>query len=291
MNVTVAIATVNRQEHLARLLECLGKQTHRPSEVIIAAPSEADLCDGLDEYAGWVRTTTGMRGLTIQRNAAIDLIADDAHVVLFLDDDMALRVDYINNCVASFERHPEMVGMTGELVLNGARTGTPITFHDADHALMDTLAKKPAPPVEVAGLYGCNFAVRASALGDLRFDERLPLYSWLEDLDFSRRLAAQGVLQRDFSCLGVHYGSPSGGRSQHLMLGYSQITNAIYLWRKGSVGPKKAFSLTLKPFAANALGSIYGHDQASRRARLRGNILSFFDIARGRLTPERIATL
>lgn len=291
MNVTVAIATVNRQEHLARLLACLDKQTCRPDEVIIAAPSESDLCQGLDEYAGWVRTTIGMRGLTVQRNAALDLVGKDARIVLFLDDDMTLRADYIENCVAAFERQPEVVGLTGELLLNGASTGTPISFAEADEALAESSASEAARPALVAGLYGCNFAVRASALRGLRFDERLPLYSWLEDLDFSRRLAAHGDLIRDFSCLGVHHGSPSGGRSQHVRLGYSQITNALYLWRKGSIEPKKALSLTLKPFAANILGSMRGSDKESRRARLRGNLHSFADIARGKLTPERIASM
>lgn len=291
MYVAIAIATVNRQEHLARLLACLDNQTYRPQEVVIAVPRESDLCVGIDQYAGWVKTTIGTRGATLQRNAAIDLISKDANIVLFFDDDMTLREDYIENCVSSFERSPDIVGLTGELLLNGARTGTPVTFAEADEALNHSRSIESAVPSPVGGLYGCNFAVRACALDNLRFDERLPLYSWLDDLDFSRRLAARGKLIRDFSCVGVHHGSPSGGRIQHLRFGYSQITNAVYLWKKGSIGPKKMASLTMKPFAANVAGSIRGDDRDSRRARLRGNFNSFSDLARGRLTPERIITL
>ena len=42
--------------------------------------------------------------------------------------------------------------------------------------------------------YGCNMAVRLAPMREhgLRFDERLPLYGWQEDVDLSRRLAAFG---------------------------------------------------------------------------------------------------
>jgi GT2 family glycosyltransferase len=291
MRVCVVVATVGRQEHLARLLACLDTQTSRPNEVIVAAPSASDLCETFETYSGWVKVTLGKRGASVQRNAALEMAAGDAELILFLDDDMTLRSDYVQNCIEAFEECPEVVGLTGELLANGARTGQPVTFGEADAVLAAAKLPHSATRVPVSDLYGCNFAVRASAIQGLLFDARLPLYSWLEDLDFSRQLSRRGVLLRDSSCLGVHHGSKSGGRTDNLRYGYSQITNAVYLWNKGTISGMKAVSLVLRPLTANILGLLRGEDRKSRRARLRGNFISISDLLRRRITPERVTSL
>jgi GT2 family glycosyltransferase len=65
----------------------------------------------------------------------------------------------------------------------------------------------------------------------LHFDENLPLYGWLEDVDFCRRLAPYGRIVRNARTAGVHLGSNSG-RTSGVCYGYSQIANPLYLWRK-----------------------------------------------------------
>jgi GT2 family glycosyltransferase len=131
--------------------------------------------------------------------------------------------------------------------------------------------------------------VRWSAARNLRFDDALPLYSWLEDLDYSRRLAPAGRLVRTEACVAVHLGAKSGGRQQHRRFGYSQITNPVYLLKKRSIGIRAMMKLVMKPFLANVLGSLRGVEW--RRSRLRGNLLSLSDLARARVTPGRITDL
>ena len=43
------------------------------------------------------------------------------------------------------------------------------------------------------GNMGCNMAFRFSALRNVRFDERLPLYAWLEDHDFRGQVERRGA--------------------------------------------------------------------------------------------------
>ena len=48
--------------------------------------------------------------------------------------------------------------------------------------------------VDHVGAYGCNMSIRTSSVGELRFDERLPLYGWQEDIDFTSQLRRGGAL-------------------------------------------------------------------------------------------------
>ena len=81
--------------------------------------------------------------------------------------------------------------------------------------------------------YGCNMAVRSAVVRRhrLRFDERLPLYAWQEDVDFSRRLAPHGAILQLEGARGVHLGVKQG-RSPGVQLGYAQVVNPLYLVRK-----------------------------------------------------------
>jgi hypothetical protein len=84
-----------------------------------------------------------------------------------------------------------MLRITGNLVGDGA----PWRLRDRPGPGDDrarTLQLDPAIPREA--LYGCNMALRMADVGDLRFDEALPLYGWQEDIDFTMRLARRGRL-------------------------------------------------------------------------------------------------
>lgn len=79
----------------------------------------------------------------------------------------------------------------------------------------------------------------------------------------------------------------SGGRQNHRRLGYSQVVNAVYLWRAGSLVGGEVARLVGRPGMANLAGSLAGPDAAWRRRRLAGNLAGLRDVARGRVEPER----
>lgn len=290
--VAVIIATVNRQEHLSNLIGNLRLQSLLPNTVTVSAPTAGDLSANTSIYPGWLDTITGTRGAAAQRNIALDGLSSDHEYVFFFDDDTLPRPDFIETAVGIFENNDEVVGITGSLIIDGASRKKAVPFAEAQSALDSSWsAPMPTEISDVHSLYGCNFAVRSSAVGTLRFDDALPLYSWLEDLDFSRRLAKKGRLVRAAQCVAVHHGSESGGRTQHLRFGYSQVTNPIHIWRKGSITSSHAFKLIFKPVMKNLMQSFFGPDKSWRRSRLLGNCFSFADVVRGRVTPAKIVGL
>ena len=120
---------------------------------------------------------------------------------------------------------------------------------------------------------------------DIRFDERLPLYGWQEDVDFSRRLAAHGTVVRLDAATGVHLGTKSG-RTAGIRLGYSQVANPIYLTRKRCGYPvKRALEHIAKNMASNVVRSPWPEPFVDRVGRLRGNLLALRDLATGRARP------
>jgi hypothetical protein len=137
---------------------------------------------------------------------------------------------------------------------------------------------------------GCNMAFRVSAIGKLRFDERLVLYCWQEDTDFGAQIAKRGRSVFSDALWGVHLGT-KGGRTSGCRLGYSQMVNPRYLVAKGTMPPLKAIELAGRNILANALRALYPEPYIDRRGRLRGNLIGLWDVATGRWRPERAAEL
>ena len=135
-----------------------------------------------------------------------------------------------------------------------------------------------------------HFAWRRSASFGLRFDENLPLYSWLEDVDFCRALTPHGVIVRCTALRGVHLGTKRG-RTSGLRFGYSQIANPIYLARKGTLAWWRAARQIARNVVANVARAPRPEPWVDRRGRLRGNVLAATDLIARRLDPSRIITL
>lgn len=286
MTNAVVIASAGRPDQLDLTLRHLLGSVHGIDAVVVCVPDRPSIGAIPEDPA--VKVLIGPRGAATQRNHALDHLPEGTDYVFFFDDDCLPHADYVVNGAAAFEEDAHLIGLTGSVLKDGARTAeVPV-----DLAL--SLLAEPVPAERsrrsAYGLYGCNFAVRRTALATERFDDRLPLYSWLEDEDLSRRLARRGALQVVGESVCVHLGAKSGGRTNHLRFGYSQVTNPIHLWRKGSITLRRTFWLIARPVTGNLLGVI-STDRRDRVLRLRGNLLSAADVARGRVTPERILTL
>ena len=130
-------------------------------------------------------------------------------------------------------------------------------------------------------------AFRLSAVQDLRFDERLVLYGWLEDRDFGAALRKKGGrLVKCREAMGVHLGVKSG-RIAGDRLGFSQIINPLYMLRKGTMSYSQVIDHLFRNFFSNLFGSIWPNSHIDRRGRLRGNLCGVQEALRGRFEPER----
>lgn len=290
MRIAVAIATSGRPEMLLATVHDLGRQTRKPDRVVISAAGPSD-ADAAALRLGPVPTDllVGRKGLTVQRNTALDALTTE-DIVLFLDDDFVMAPDFLAQLERIFERHADIVMVTGDVLADGI-DGVGLTIEQARRHL-DRPTLLEAALVEVNNGYGCNMAARLDPIRrhGLRFDEALPLYGWLEDVDFSRRLAAHGRCVMAAALRGVHLGVKSG-RTSGVRLGYSQVANPVYLVGRSTMGRRHALRMIARNLAANLVRSLRPEPWIDRRGRLLGNAIAIADLARGRLDPRRVLTL
>lgn len=290
LKIAVGIATAGRPLVLARILEHLDAQTRVADAVIVCGTSPADVL-GIDLGRTGLRFITSYRGLTVQRNAILKEGAG-FDVVVFFDDDFVPCLRYLEVVERVFERAPDVVVGTGHVIADGI-LGPGLAFDEALKALCED--DQAAPTLEIADVhnaYGCNMAIRMDAVraGRLAFDETLPLYGWLEDLDFSRRMAVYGRIVKIDAARGVHLGVKSGRQSGR-RLGYSQVSNPLYLVRKGTCSRRKALKLMSRNFIANFAKTFRPEPYIDRTGRLMGNLRAMLDLVGGRLSPERVLKL
>lgn len=291
MQITVIVATLGRPREAADLLADLAAQTRRPDRVIYAVTKPEDAPEGNEEL-GHETLLCPKKGLCAQRNAGLELAIPQSDVIVFFDDDFVPHPTFLERLETAFAANPDVVGITGHVVADGI-CGPGLTREEAVSAVEAHGALFPAgdpQEFEVSGLYGCNMAMRTQTLGKRRFDERLPLYGWLEDLDFTNRLLADGRLVRMNRLVGAHRGVKSA-RVSGVRLGYSQVANASYLLAKGTAPRELMVRHLFKYPLVNATRSIRPEPYIDRRGRLRGNMIGLFDLVRGRARPERILEL
>jgi hypothetical protein len=212
-------------------------------------------------------------------------------VIVFIDDDFIVGTDYFLNVEKIFEQDESIIGLTGEVIADGANSAG-LTF-DEGLRLIEKYGQQQKPPItmrQIRGTYGCNMAFRTASIGAVRFDERLALYGWQEDLDFCGALRGRGRIVGANLVWGVHLGTKRG-KGSGLRLGYSQIINPAYIVSKGNMSVGYAFRLAAKNVLANLIKSINPESYVDRRGRLRGNLIGIYHLVTGRLTPEYILQL
>ncbi|MDJ1157077.1 glycosyltransferase [Chelatococcus sp. SYSU_G07232] len=290
MKLVVIIPTLGRGNILRKTLAHLEHQRRLPDEVIVSAPDETHV-----EPQTFTRLRVshvfGATGLCAQRNRALSCVLPRFDIITFFDDDFLPAHDYLQKVVTEFAGNPDWAVVMGRVVADGARTQG-LSFEEGLAALRR--AEDGCPPereiVDHPGAYGCNMSIRAAQIGDLRFDERLVLYGWQEDIDFTGQLRRRGRVVAVSTLIGVHLGLKTG-KGSGLRLGYSQVVNPIYLMRKGTMGMGFGLELMSRNIAANILRSLRPEPYVDRRGRLRGNLLGLYHVARGRIEPEHILQL
>ncbi|MGS5089533.1 glycosyltransferase family 2 protein [Hydrogenophaga sp. A37] len=291
MNVGVIIASLGRPDSVAVLLDRLAEQTQRPSQVILSMESETDAPPARD-YPFEVECIFGSRGSCVQRNRALDRLRPDNGAVVFYDDDFIPSRFAIAGIARFFAHHPDVAGAHGLVLADGINgPGIP---HEHARRIVDT-ADAAGDPEAVAilarthGLYGCNMAYRVPVIAGVRFDENLPLYAWLEDLDFGGRVP--GPLVHTNAFCGVHCGEKRGREKSGRRLGYSQVCNPVYMLRKATLPRQVAVRMILRNLLANHARLFRSEPWIDRKGRAAGNWLAIRDLLRGRVDPRRILEL
>jgi GT2 family glycosyltransferase len=293
MKIAVLIASTGRPNDLRHWLDHIRAQSLQPVQVIWSVADESDLpadSDGSLDLAK-VDIVLGPKGSSHQRNTALDKVRPDADLIAFFDDDYVPAARCFEGIARAFTSLPDVIGLTGKLLADGA-SGPGYTLEEG--RAINARYDRETGPAEVnftpGTLYGCNMVWRASAIKGLRFDENLPLYAWLEDADFSARASQRGVIGLTDAFAGVHL-ALKNGRGSGVKFGYSQIANAIYLARKGSLPASMAARHTLQHLGSNHVKALRPEKWIDRAGRARGNRQAIWDLLRGRLDPNTIHRL
>jgi GT2 family glycosyltransferase len=240
MFISVIVATKDRYDDLKNLLNSIIEQTLLPNELLIVdsgASSHGYQLEGINvKYI-----PTARQGLTVQRNIGIKNLNESTDVIFFFDDDLILDRNYIQMLVHIFDEDVECLigGLNGYTLQDGKRMNKKNDKYEL---------------VAESSLYGCNMAYRAEAIKNIWFDEKLALYGWMEDWDFSVRVGKNYKLFRCSQAYCYHMQSPSG-RIDGKKLGYMQIANRYYLRKKHGLYTIRDILLFAKHLASNLLRS------------------------------------
>jgi glycosyltransferase involved in cell wall biosynthesis len=290
IRTAVIIATKGRPREVSKLLDILTLQTVRPDLIVVSACDARDIAQ--DDVMKNVQVLFGSPGLPAQRNRALAAVHGKCDLIIFFDDDFIPSRFWIERVQSLMSRQTDIVCVTGNVLLDGVTMGG--LEWDQGQALVDKEDSSASEPLsdykirEHQSPYGCNMAFRAKSIEHLTFDERLVLYGWLEDRDFSAR-AGDRMIWTD-SVWGVHVGA-TRGRPSGLSFGYSQVVNPRYLVKKGSMTRLEAWRTIVRVLAANGVGSLFQNSRVDRPGRLKGNLIAIKDIISGRWAPEKATEL
>lgn len=285
LRIAVGIASAGRAATLQETILYLATMQAPPVRTIVCVPDMDDAGSLLGSPG--VEIIVGRRGLTCQRNEIIRAAAPDTDLVVFLDDDFVPAPDFMTRMAAVFARQEDVVIATGEVLADGI-LGKGLSMAEALR-IIERAGERPELVTDVYNAYGCNMVVRLAPVLEqaLKFDEELPLYGWLEDVDFSRTIACHGRSVKVAGALGVHLGAKSG-RQPGLRLGYSQVANPAYLMRKGTMTSARAIAQITRNMLANLRGVLIADRSVDRLGRLRGNIAAMRDLLAGNASPSRV---
>lgn len=292
VTVAIGIPSCGRRDILSAVLPLIARQTRQPDEIYVCLSSPEDMDPScVAGLAVRVIVIISERGSCRQRNRI--LAAAKSDVILFLDDDFLMAPSYVEEVGRLFAENEDVVVATGTLVADGI-IGPGISV-DGGLEMIEADGRRPRPAQAfrpIYNAYGCNMAVRTSPVRDaeLNFDENLPLYGWLEDVDFSRMAATLGRVVQADSLVGVHLGTKKA-RTPGIKFGYSQIANPIYLIRKDTMSVRHAGVQIVRNLIANMVKVWNPEPWVDRRGRLRGNARAFLDLLSGRLAPKNVERL
>ncbi|MEM9222863.1 MAG: glycosyltransferase family A protein [Pseudomonadota bacterium] len=297
LRIAIGIATKGRAMILAKTLADVAQQRRMPDRVVVCCTSPEDVAGvGPDAISGGppVEFLESEPGSCAQRNRIIDA-AKNCDIIFFMDDDFIMEPAYLAATEQAFLADPHLVVSTGTVLADGIN-GKGLGIDEARAILSNNTLTSDARLRNrpVFSGYGCNMAIRApvALAKGLRFDERLPLYAWQEDVGLSRALARHGAVVRLAAARGVHLGTKMG-RGPGRKLGYSQMVNPIHLVQAsgGTYPVHYALLRMVKNLLANAARSVTPEPWIDRRGRLSGNLLGLADLFRGRVDPGRALNL
>lgn len=256
LKISVIICTRNRFDDFQSTVASLMLQNRLPDELIVVDSSDVDDLDGYLKSASFpviVKYIHSKPGLTLQRNVGIRNSEGD--LLFFFDDDMDIDVNYLERVEAVFLRDSQQkIGAVGGRITN-LFGDHPMTFrfymerkifslirfvfglNDLGSGQFRFSGMATFPHTSMNSKYmeclnGGLMAFRHEVFELIEFDEKLPGYGLMEDVDISKRTLDTGYrIFYEPSATLVHNES-SKNRLNYYRWAEMTVANYTYLFRK-----------------------------------------------------------
>lgn len=191
LKLSVIVATHARPDSLGRLIKSLAQQLRPRDRKLLLADNGTPAPSPIpDDAPPLIHIHEQRPGKCRAQNLAIARATGE--ILVFLDDDLTVASDYLDQVERFFDEHPEFAAMKGRILpaedpkLAAGDNWIYLDLPIADHG--DEV-------VEVRGVLGANMAFRKDALARVGpFDERLGpgAAGHEEETEMSRRLVRAG---------------------------------------------------------------------------------------------------
>lgn len=242
VSVSVIIPTKNRSHDLRGTLLDLASQTRRPDEIVIVDQSDVPSLNTNDcsMRVNYIHAPQ-LSGAAVARNFAMDHAIGDLWV--FLDDDVILEPQYIEEIVRAYE--PGIAGVSG--IITNYHT-PPLSqrlfelcfvrgpFNDDRQPIYWRANELRFERPQRVRQFGCGvMSFRSSVIHRLRFDANLVGGSLAEDIDFCAHLPSNSKLVIAPNARLIHKKSAVGRATGHWLDPHAQST--FYMrarnWHRG----------------------------------------------------------
>jgi GT2 family glycosyltransferase len=203
------ICTRDRPQDIAELFKTIVTQTHSPSEVIVVDDSSSDkVKEAVYSFSQRFSKTRIIHlkgsgeGLSEARNLGVK--ASKGEIILFLDDDIRLFDDALENLALFFRDQPEALGVQGQVFIPGDKRSPlsnaiykvfMLTYYSREKMSVQRSGGSIMPysfpltrRIRAERLDGCFMGYRRIVFREFRFDSQLKRWGYMEDLDFSYRI-------------------------------------------------------------------------------------------------------
>lgn len=188
--VSVVIPAYNEENYLLSCLESIGKQDYAGEyEVIVVDNASTDNTAKIALNWGAKVVDESKRSPACARQKGVEVATGE--IIAFIDADTQAPAYWLSTLVSRLVRKPEMVAISGPYAYCDAGKFTKITSYIGNFfsIITDQLFRKVLN--KGGAIWGCNFAVRRSALLEVGgFDTSIKFYG--EEYEFSLRLKRAG---------------------------------------------------------------------------------------------------
>jgi len=288
--LAVIIPTKERLFELGRLLTSLDVQSYKPEQVIIVDASAVANGQLTEEYKDlditYIHKDTG---ITEARNVGIASLKKDINLVCFLDDDVVIESNAVEEMMSFWETADESVGGCSFFIANEIRQVPFIrrairAFFCAGSKRYGKILRSgvnisPYNPamksVRTDWLSGGVTIWKREVFDNYLFDEWFSGYGMYEDVDFSYRVSKHHKLFVNADAKVRHL-SDSSKSGRNYLIGKKEVINRLYFVKKN---PELSVLLSLWAGIGELLNNLFkGFFLLKKELIIRscGNIVGIF---------------